>query len=711
MAAGLLHDAVEDSDLTVVEVAEAFGRDVASIVDGVTKLSRVPYLSRQEQQAESFRKMLVAMSEDIRVLIVKLVDRLDNMRTLQHMPSEKQVRIAKETLQIYAPLAGRLGLDPVRRELQETGFSFVEPVRFAQVAETTQAFFRARPTAFDDAQAALRASFADASERPADSGFDWSREPDVPGRHVASRWPTAELGEVSIRGIRRTYFRVWHRLEDAQRGEVEQLDDVATFVVITQSRLACYAALGQLHAHFQPVPGRFRDHIALPRPNRYRALHTTVIDERGQRVDVQIRSQSMEAVAERGILAQMELDQSDRETTRLAWLRQLMDWQIDVTDPHEFLEAVKADLYADEIYVFSPKGDIYTFGKGATPIDFAFAIHSDVGMRCSGARVNGQLVPLRYRLRQGDTVEIVTNPTSLPRPEWLRMCVSSRARSRIKQVLRTQERERLRTLGRSLLEREVLERGAKLADLEELGAVVRHAASLQLAKDARGPDAVPDAVYEAIGAGQVSAAEFAERLLPSREGPASAAEQAASLLGRVFRRMRPGAVKDASALGKPRAPLLLGHEHVDSARGEATVELATCCSPLPGDPLIGFFRPGQGIVAHVETCPAAFDNMTFERVHLGWQPGVHVERPVTVEVHTINAVGLLAELSRAFSLHGVNIKQANCRALSDGRRAVNTFHASVDDLDKLEGLMRTLKGIDGVVAVERVFEATPHELG
>ncbi len=684
VTAGLLHDVVEDTEHTVYELTELFGREVANIVDGVTKLGKVPYLSRQEQQAESFRKMLVAMSQDIRVLLVKLIDRLDNMRTLEHMPRDKQERISRETMQIYAPLAGRLGIEVVQRELQDLSFSYLEPAAFAATKADIAAVLEDRAM-IDEGLASLRAAF--------DNSACELEDGDV------TAWPP-ELGAVEVRASLRAAYRVQQSLAAQGRG-LDQLSDVVTYQIVTADRGGCYAALGQLHAHFQPVPGRFRDYIALPRPNHYRALHTSVIDRLGNRLEVQIRSKRMDAVAERGIVAEFELDHAlGNEARRLAWLRQLMDWQQDVSDPGEFIEAVKADLFADEVYVFTPGGDIQTFPKGSTPIDFAFAIHTDVGMHCTGARVNGQLVPLRYRLRQGDTVEILTNDAVEPRDEWLKMCVSSRARAKIKQFLRQRERKRLRALGRSLLEQELESRGVPLKPLEDAGALAEQAEAMGLPRET-----VDDGMYEAIGAGQIAPAALADKLAPSPSAPSPGGEES-GLFVRMLRRMtaRPKTAGGETLGAKPTAPIVVTRERVEGRGGSrGMIQLAPCCSPVPGDPLIGFFEAGKGIVAHVQGCPEALEQIGERRVHLAWEPNLALDCPVTLEVRTANTLGLLAEMSRAFSHHGVNIKQANCRAIGDGERAINTFYATVHSLDQLESLVATLKRTEGVGAVERVF--------
>ncbi|MBX7084544.1 MAG: RelA/SpoT family protein [Nannocystaceae bacterium] len=684
VTAGLLHDVVEDTETTLYDLTEQFGREVATIVDGVTKLGKVPYLSRQEQQAESFRKMLLAMSQDIRVLLVKLIDRLDNMRTLEHMPRDKQERISRETMQIYAPLAGRLGIEVVHRELQELSFRYLEPAAWAATrADIARMLADRAPLVTSLAN--LRAVFDNSACSLDEPGGD------------DTQWP-AELGEVEVRMGLRSAYRVYQVLQGEGRG-LDQFSDVVSFRIVTRDRSTCYAALGQLHAYFQPVPGRFRDYVALPRPNHYRALHTSVIDRDGTRLEVQIRSRRMDAVAERGIVAEWELDRvGGAEARRLAWLSQLMDWQQEVSDPSEFIEAVKADLFADEVYVFTPGGDIHTFPKGSTPIDFAFAIHTDVGMHCTGARVNGQIVPLRYRLRQGDTVEILTNPSVEPREEWLKMCVSSRARAKIKQYLRQRERKRLRAVGRSLLEQELAGRSPALP-LDDAGVLAEHAEAVGLPRETD-----DDGVLEAIGAGQIVAAAVAERLAP-RTGATTPSEES-GLFARMLRRMTTRAKPaPGETLGThASAPIVITRERVEGrGGGRGMITLASCCSPVPGDALVGFFEGGRGIVAHVQGCPEALEQVGERRVHLNWETGLVLDCPVTLEVRTANTLGLLAEMSRAFSHHGVNIKQANCRAIGDGERAINTFYATVSRLEQLESLVATLKRIDGVGAVERVF--------
>ncbi|MEZ4381616.1 MAG: RelA/SpoT family protein [Nannocystaceae bacterium] len=702
VAAGLLHDSVEDSELTVVDISETFDAELAGIVDGVTKLGKVPYLSRQEQQAESFRKMLLAMSQDIRVLLVKLADRLDNMRTLDHMPAEKQARISRETMEIYAPLANRLGIQWIRAELQNLSFRYLEPAIYERIAGKMTALLADSEAKIATCVERIGEAFAAAQAGPEDAADD-----------DAMRWPKGQA--VRVRSSVRVPFQVY-QMESEDGHEVDTLADLVSYHVIVPDRASCYAALGVIHSRFKPVPDKVRDYIALPRPNRYQALHTMVIGQGGTRMEIQIRSAGMDAVADRGIVAEWQrehaIDRGPEGWRNLKWLGELMDWQGDVSDPHEFIESVKADLFADEVYVFSPRGDIFTFRRGATPIDYAYAIHTDVGDRCSGARVNGHLVSLRYQIRQGDTIEIITSPNARPRREWLKMCGSSRARAKIKQHLRAEERTRLREVGRSLLEQELAGRGERLAELESQGTIAQNAPALDLGKELRGEDGV----YEAIGAGLISVAKVVERLAPSAgEEPE---ESDSNLFRRVFRRVsgrgggggrRPGSAWPGLSAkeGIAGSPIIVNRERCEShGAGSPMIQLATCCGPIPGDPLVGYFVPGKGIVAHVEGCPESLEHIDERRVYLGWEEGLEIESPVTIEVRTGNTVGLLAEMSRAFSYHGVNIKQANCRTIEAGMRAVNTFHATVRTLAQLRSLMMTLREIDGVLGVQRVFVGT-----
>ncbi len=680
VAAALMHDSVEDSDLTIYEVTESFGREVANLVDGVTKLGKVPYLSRREQQAESFRKMLLAMSQDIRVLLVKLADRLDNMQTLQHMPAEKQRRIARETMDIYAPLAGRLGIDWIRNALADLAFSYLEPVTYAGTQGRVDALLDGAPTFVENTLERVHRAFADAA---GNQGAD------------AAPWEEGRFGPVELRATMRTVYKV-HNFELQADREVDHVSDLVSYQVVTRDRVSAYAALGRVHAAFKPVPGRFRDYIALPRPNRYQALHTTVVDVTGTRLEIQIRSERMDAVAERGVAVELGKGASP-EAVRMDWLDELLDWEDEVTDPNEFIEAVKAELFADEVYAFTPAGELHTFPSGATPIDFAFAVHTDVGLRCAGARVNGHVVPLRYRLRQGDTVEIMTSPGAEPKAEWVKIARSSRARAKIKHYLRSRERERLQVTGEQLLN------GLRPGLHDRLMALEEGPATELLDKVGVARERGLLGVVEEVGSGSVEAREVSIALGEEQE-EAEVARPDQSLVGRVLRRMAGRSKSDgmrlAAGAGRRDAPIVITRELLESHGGVVT--LSDCCAPVPGDPLVGYLS-NKGIRAHVQTCPAVQREVAGRRVYLKWGE-VKVLAPIELRVKTMNSVGLLAEMSRVFSSLGVNIKQANCRALDDQDRAMNTFHASVRSLEQIEGLERALRRIPGVMDVQRVLD-------
>jgi guanosine-3',5'-bis(diphosphate) 3'-pyrophosphohydrolase len=682
VVAGILHDTVEDSELTVLELTERFGREVAMLVDGVTKLGKIPYLSRRENQAISFRKLLVAMSRDIRVLLVKLCDRVDNMRTLDAMPPSNQRRIAQETADIYAPLARLLGIDWIRRELADLSFQYLEPAAAKEIRAHMVAVMTSDPSHIDRGLELLRGAF-DGS---------WASAPAEPQQNPSLALPPADrrgavwrydvFGPIEFRASVLNAQEV-HELRNRGRS-VDKLRDMVTYQIITDDRDGCYLSLGHIHAHFKPVPGSIRDYIALPRANRYQGLHTQVLDRDGVRLYVEIRSREMDEVAERGVVVDL---QKGLQASELGWLRELMGWQDQIEDPNEFIEAVKRELFADQVFVFTPEGDLKSFPKGATPIDFAFAVHTGVGLRSAGARVNGQVVPLRYRLRQGDTVEILTDPKVEPREEWLDLVATARAKARIKQFLRQRARALAIETGRSLLRQRLEARG--ISDEQEIDKLLESKLDeLGVARE-RGAERI----YELIGDGDLRIGQVMRVLSPE---PSASQTMFGRLLA-PFRRRQDESTREPRA-GDAGAPIEIDEPKVESG----LIQLATCCSPLPGDAVTGSRIPGRGIVVHVQGCAVGADEI-HERVFLSWSDDFELERPVTVRVRTGNSVGLLAEMSRAFSATGLNIKQANCRASEDGKSALNTFHATVGSLERLEQLIDHLREVPGVITVDRVF--------
>jgi len=656
VCAGLLHDVVEDTLATVEDIEREFGSEIAFLVDGVTKLSKINFTSKEDRQAENFRKMVVAMARDIRVLLVKLCDRLDNMRTLEFMKPDAQERIARETMDIYAPLANRLGISRFKAELEDLAFKYLDPLAYQALAQKVSKTKAQREKYIGDVCKTL-------SARLAEQGF-----------------------AAEVTGRAKHLYSIYRKMR-AQNCEFEQVYDVIAFRAIVESVADCYATLGVIHSKWTPVPGRFKDYIALPKPNMYQSLHTTVIGPGSERIEIQIRTHDMHRVAEHGIAAHWKYKErlsggvDPREAERFAWVRQLLEFQQELKDPAEFLESVKVDLFTDEVYVFTPKGDVRVFPRGATPIDFAYAIHSQVGDHCVGARVNGSIVPLRYKLRNGDVVEVMTSASQHPTKDWLDHIVSGRARSRVRAYLRAEQREKSLKLGRELLEKQLHAKSISLQKLlkstDELNRVLTASKV-----------ATPDELFINIGYGKIAADDVIELLCnkpgATQEGkpPADLRESAIESLVRKVTRKDEGGIK------------LNGINDV-------LVRYARCCNPLPGDEIIGFITRGRGLSVHRRGCPKAFDTDPERRVEISWDAKARIDRPVQLRVTTANRPGILATVGQTFSGQGINISEATCRTGDDGR-AVNTFTFVCGDLNKLKDVMRALQKVEGVVGVDRV---------
>ncbi len=655
VCAGLLHDCVEDTLATVDDLEREFGEEVAFLVDGVTKLSKINFISREDRQAENFRKMVVAMARDIRVLLVKLCDRLDNMRTLDFMKAEAQDRIARETMEIYAPLANRLGIARVKSELEDLAFKYLDPEAYQALVDKIKKSAPEREKYIADVCKIL-------SQKLAKQGF-----------------------AAEVTGRAKHNYSIWRKMQ-AQQSDFDKVYDVIAFRCIVESVADCYATLGVIHSQWTPVPGRFKDYVALPKPNMYQSLHTTVLGPGSERVEIQIRTHEMHRVAEQGIAAHWKYKERSggidpRDAARFGWLRQLMEFQKELKDPAEFLESVKVDLFADEVYVFTPKGDVRVFPRGSTPVDFAYAIHSEVGHHCSGARANGSIVPLRYKLRNGDVVEVMTSSNQSPSKDWLDFVVSGRARSRIRAYLRTEQRDKSLKLGYSLLEKDM------------------HAASLSLSKLQKNDEELKklletfkvtsfDELCVNIGYGKISTKGVIEYLAP----PASDAEAPS-----VPPSLKEGKIEQfvRKLTGRDGAGIRLNG--VD----DILVRYTKCCNPLPGDEIVGFITRGRGVTVHRRNCPKAFDADPDRRVEITWDAKAKINRPVQVKVTTQNRLGILATIGQTFHEQGINISEAQCRASDDGR-ATNVFTFMCSDLNQLKNVMRRLQKIPGVVNVERV---------
>jgi GTP pyrophosphokinase len=656
VVAGLLHDTVEDTLATLEDIEELFGKDIASIVDGVTKLGQVKFNTAEEKLAENFRKMLVAMSRDIRVLLVKLADRLHNMRTLEHMKPEKQEAIARETMDIYAPLANRLGISWIKLELEDLSFRYAYPREFEELAEKLGKTKKDREKFIDD----VTGEISDALEKAGMSGFEVSGRP----KHF---WSIHK--KMATKGI-----------------PFEEVYDLIAFRVIVDNVGQCYETLGHIHGLWRPIPGRFKDYIAMPKPNGYKSLHTTVIGPKAERIEIQIRTLEMQAIAEEGIAAHWKYKELGSVNAKVSgesgfqWLRQLMDWQQTLKDPTEFLDSVKFELFADEVYIFTPKGGVIELPRGSSPVDFAFSIHSDVGMHCAGAKVNGRIVPLRYALRNGDTCEIITSKSQRPNKDWLDFVKTSRAKTKIRAHLRAAERERATQIGRELLERELRRFGASLQKYlnDDL---------LELFKSEKYRDL--DELLVAIGYGKLAPQMVVERALPEEikskpPEPAPKKSRLSELIERVARRNASG-VK------------IEGIE-------DMLVHYARCCSPVKGDPIVGFVTRGRGLTVHRKDCPKVLELDPERRIQVSWDSATTFARPISIRVVTEDREGMLADLSGVFSKNNISISEANCKVLREGQ-AVNTFKCGIVDLDQLRRIVKALEGVKGVHAVERARSA------
>lgn len=669
---GLLHDTIEDTLATSEELTELFGPEVAQLVDGVTKLSKFSAsatLSQEEKQAENFRKMIIAMAQDIRVILVKLADRTHNMRTLEHMPEEKQTRIAQETLDIYAPLANRLGISWVKIELEDLSFRYLKPLDFADLQEKVSRRRKERESYIVDTNALI--------------------EMNLKGRGLTG----------SVEGRFKHLYSIYKKMRNNAL-EFDQIHDVIAFRLLMPTVPNCYEALGLVHQLWKPVPGRFKDFIAIPKPNMYQSLHTTVIGPLGERVEVQIRTDEMHKIAEEGIAAHWAYKEGraliKKDDEKFAWLRQLMEWQQDLKDPKEFLETVKVDLFTDEVFAFTPKGDVKSLPRGATPVDFAYAIHSDVGGRCVGAKVNGKIVPLRYKLKNGDTIEVLTSPQAHPSKDWLTFVKTSRAQQRIRAFIKQQQRDKSLQLGRELVDKEFKRFSLNFNKLLKNGELKKLCEDLGFR--------VEEDLLVAIGYGKIAPHQLVQRLLPPEK----------LALEEKVDRGQPGGDESAGAgfgaSGFARgvsdmAKRLVGRGGKGGVQiggvDDVLVRFGRCCNPVPGDPIAGFITRGRGVTVHTVGCEKALATDPERRVDVNWDIRGDFKRPVTLRVLTVDRPGLLADISNTFSKKGVNISQANCRATGD-ERAVNTFEVTISDLKQLTELMRTIERLQGVYSVERI---------
>jgi GTP pyrophosphokinase len=675
--AGILHDTIEDTLATKEELSELFGTEVADIVDGVTKLGQ--YTSHtasaspegtnqskeqreEEKQAENFRKMLIAMAKDIRVILVKLADRTHNMRTLDSMRPDKQVRIAQETLDIYAPLANRLGISWIKVELEDLSFRYLRPDEYKDLADKIAKTQREREKYIDDVVALL-----------------------------SSKLKEAKLpGEVS--GRPKHLYSIYKKMK-SKALPFEAIHDIIAFRIVVPTLADCYTTLGMVHGAFKPVPGRFKDFIAIPKPNNYQSLHTTVIGPGGDRIEIQIRTEDMHRVAEEGIAAHWAYKEGKTglfgtDEQKFAWLRQLMDWQKELKDPREFLDSVKVDLFADECFVFTPKGDVKALPRGATPVDFAYAIHTKVGERCVGAKANGKIVPLRHKLKNGDIVEILTSPNAHPSKDWLTFVKTAKAQNRIRAYIRQQEREKSIAVGRELAEREFHRYGLNFTKLakETDGELVKAANEFGYRS--------ADDLAAAFGIGKVEPRQVIGRIAPDKlaevEAEGHKTPGGGGKLTEIFKR-----VMSVTGAGKGKGGVRING--VD----DILVRFGKCCRPVPGDPIGGYITRGRGVSVHNRTCSKLLEAETERRIDVVWDVKSDYTRPVTLKVTSDDRAGLLARMSEVFSSKSISIIEANARALN-ATRAVSVFEVGIRDTSQLKEVMTSLERLNGVHSVERL---------
>ena len=652
IVAGLLHDTVEDTVCTQAQIEEAFGKDVARLVDGVTKIGQIHFKSYEEKQAENFRKMLISMADDIRVILIKLADRLHNMRTLEHLSPAHQQKVAQETLEIYAPLANRLGIGWMKSELEDLCFKAMKPDVYAALAERVQKKIEEREQYIQEVSELVRAK-------------------------LAEHGLTGELV-----GRSKHLYSIYQKME-RQGVPFDEVYDITAIRVITDTQMNCYAIMGLIHSLWRPVPGRFKDYIGVPKSNHYQSLHTTVAGPKGEHVEFQIRTQEMHRVAVEGIAAhwtykeQGEIDEAEKRVFK--WLRQLLESHQDLTDNRQFMESVKLDLYSDVVYVFTPKGAVKELVKGSTPIDFAYAIHTEIGDHCNGAKVNGKMVPLKYQFRSGDTIEVSTSPSQVPHRDWLKFVKTARAKNKIKHWLRVEEAKRSLEVGKRLLERELRRHGAALGPLLKTSRVQ------DAARESGLPG--PDELFTAIGYGRVSAIHVANRLCSVEEEQPAAA----------------GAVADA--VEKTAAKRAAVEEKGVKVKGvhDLMMHLSKCCGPVPGDRIIGYITRGRGLTIHTADCPN-LDALNYDKarlVEVDWDMAHLTTVSVKVSVLTLDKPGLLANVSAAITNAEANISRAEITTRED-RKAMLDFIVEVQNTAHLDRVVKAIEKIDGVLQARRI---------
>jgi GTP pyrophosphokinase len=649
VVAGLLHDTLEDTVATADELEREFGKEVVHLVDGVTKIGKITFKSSEEKQAENFRKMVLSMADDIRVVIIKLADRLHNMRTLEHLSESKRHEIAQESLEIYVPLANRIGIGWVKNELEDLCLKHLKP----DVYET------------------LRVRVAKRDE---------DRQQYIQEVSELVQKALAENGLVgAVYGRPKHLYGIYQKM-NTQSISFEEVYDLTALRIITDSKMNCYALLGVLHSLWRPVPGRFKDYIAIPKSNLYQSLHTTVVGPKGEHVEFQIRTEEMHWIAEYGIAAHWKYKEQGRvdnnDSKAFGWLRQFIEWQTDLPDNRQFMDSVKLELFHDVVYVFTPKGMVKELPKGATPVDFSYAIHTEVGDHCVGAKVNGKIVPLKHQVASGDTIEILTSPNQTPHKDWLKFVRTSRAKTKIKHWIKSEEQMRSLEIGRRLMESELRRHGLAPAQ------VFKSDQLLEVARQ-QGYETADD-LAAAVGFGHVAAAKIIERLVAPASG---------------------GGTAPSEPVSPAKAPTGKGGEKGVQVKGarDLLMQLSRCCNPVPGDRILGYITRGRGLTIHSVDCPnlEALDYDRERLVEVEWDIATPSQHAVKIDVVAEDKTGVLANVSSAIAECHANISRAEIITRED-RKAELDFVVEIVDTDHLNRVLKAIERVDGVITTRRV---------
>jgi GTP diphosphokinase / guanosine-3',5'-bis(diphosphate) 3'-diphosphatase len=648
IVSGLLHDTIEDSYVEKKEIEEYFGKEIAELVDGVTKISKIPLKTSEESRIENFRKMILAMSKDIRVILVKLADRYHNMQTLNFLSPEKQIQIARETFEIYAPLAHRLGIEWLKAELEDAAFKYLKPAEYKVIADNIAQRKKERETYINEVIGLLRQKLG-----------EFQLEADIFGRakHLYSIYR-----KMTVEGL-----------------NIDDIYDIIAFRVVVDTIKECYEALGIIHAAYKPIPGKFGDYIALPKANMYQSLHTKIIGPHGEKIEIQIRTKEMHRLAEEGIAAHWKYKEgkvfNPKEDKIFAWLRRIIEWQHELKDNKEFMEVFKIDLFPDEVYVFTPNGDVRELPKGATSIDFAYAIHSELGHRCVGAKVNGKLVPLRSVLKSGDTVEIMASPTHKPSKDWLSFVKTSKAKTKIRQWIKTEQREKSIELGRSLLDKELSKHDMNFSKILKNGEFTPIAKEFSF-------ESVDD-LFASIGYGLYTPLQVLNKIIPEVEKPITG--KIKSIIS-SFKKGRDDAIKIKGIDG-------------------LVIRFAKCCNPIPGENIIGFITRGRGLAVHAEDCPNVHTYDEQRKVEVSWELSKKYTFPVRFRVTGNDRKGLLSDISSVIAANKVNILSAQAMAYPD-RSFAGSYEVEIEHMTQLQKVMKSIQKIKGVRSVDRMQNIT-----